>query len=697
MKSAIPLAFALGTHGIQLQEESTPMARVATLLNEMHARIETDGRKEQMSYDKYACWCESTLGRKAADIAQAKKDSVTLQTTITRLFGELGAHGAEIKQLTKDIAENLEAQREARSIRENQNSDYEGEKTESEQCIGALEAAVKTLTAGTRGGFLETMKEVELLSVVSGIRGALKHESVSKTIKQSDMALIDAFLKHPSDFVGKRASNMMSALQIANNPFGDYAPQSTQISGILKGMYQTFTQDLEKANVEEATSQKAHEELMATKKQELLTLETTLGQQRLDSAQKSMDRDTANEQLDETKAQLDADEKFFDVTKAGCQEKAGQWAVRSRLRTEELTGVRTAVNILTSQDAQNVFANSTTTFVQVKSVTLNSVRMGASAKLAHLAREFNSLGLANLAVDMRTGGHFDKVIATVDKMIANLRQEGQDDIDHRDRCQRAEDKNGYETTDLNAAIGKADTDLGRLNQEDLRLQGEIDNLKTEINATKTSMQDALDLRNDAVADFRQALKDDVDAVALLEETMVALSRFYTSNKIPMSLAQGKSAPEYTVDPDKAPDTTWSNEKYGGRSEETHGVVEIIRMIKEDVEKEIKTARADNADAQAQYEKERGALEETLSAQLALKASTEREQLETQAQHQAVTKHKNAKNKDLNAETALTTAIYSDCSWVAQYFDSRRTKRAKEIEGLIDAKGYLGGAEDGSMI
>jgi len=115
---------------------------------------------------------------------------------------------------------------------------------------------------------------------------------------------------------------------------------------------------------------------------------------------------------------------------------------------------------------------------------------------------------------MRTGGHFDKVIATIDKMIANLRQEGQDDIDHRDRCQRAEDKNGYEVTDLNSAIGKADTQLGALSQEDLRLQGEIDNLNTEINGTRTSMQDALDLRNDAVADFRQALKDDVDAVGL---------------------------------------------------------------------------------------------------------------------------------------------------------------------------------------
>merc|ERR1712087_346751 len=121
------------------------------------------------------------------------------------------------------------------------------------------------------------------------------------------------------------------------------------------------------------------------------------------------------------------------------------------------------------------------------------------------------------------------------------------------------------------------------------------------------MDEALGLRNDAVAEFKQALKDDYDAVALLDQTIVALNRFYKKNRIPISLAQAD--PEYTVYQDKAPETSWANEKYGGRNDETHGIVEIIRMLKEDVEKEIKTSRADNAEAEAQYEKERGDLQE----------------------------------------------------------------------------------------
>jgi len=104
---------------------------------------------------------------------------------------------------------------------------------------------------------------------------------------------------------------MMSAMQIANNPFGDYAPQSTQIQGILRGMYEAFTRDLESDNAAEAESQKNYEELMNTKSQELATLQATLGQQQADTSRKSLERDLSSERLDETKAQLAADEKFF--------------------------------------------------------------------------------------------------------------------------------------------------------------------------------------------------------------------------------------------------------------------------------------------------------------------------------------------------------------------------------------------------
>merc|ERR1719149_506356 len=128
-----------------------------------------------------------------------------------------------------------------------------------------------------------------------------------------------------------------------HNPFGDYAPQSDRITGILKGLYDTFTQSLEKSNVEEADAQKAFEEFMDTKRAELKTLEDSKDQQDLSKAQK--EKKTSENRLlrADTQAQLKADEEFFATTQEGCKDKAKEWGERIRMRTQELQGINKAV------------------------------------------------------------------------------------------------------------------------------------------------------------------------------------------------------------------------------------------------------------------------------------------------------------------------------------------------------------------
>merc|ERR1719386_600921 len=153
----------------------SPISRVVELIQELKAKIEADGKAEQKTYDKFACWCEKTLARKAAAIDAAKETITKTQQEIIELKGKLGELGATIKQLEKEIAENEEARKEATEIRDKENEDYEAEKTESEQCIGALEAAIKVLSgAGTKKAMLETLQEAQLLSVVAGVKGVLR-------------------------------------------------------------------------------------------------------------------------------------------------------------------------------------------------------------------------------------------------------------------------------------------------------------------------------------------------------------------------------------------------------------------------------------------------------------------------------------------------------------------------------------------
>merc|ERR1719181_1176066 len=233
----------------------------------------------------------------------------------------------------------------------------------------------------------------------------------------------------------------MSAAQVGQNPFGDYAPQSTQIQGILKGMYDAFTSDLEKDNADEADAQKTFQALMATKEEEKATLVVTLQKQEADKASKTKRLSDSEVLLDDTNKQLEADEAFFADTKEACQAKASEWSVRTRLRTEELAGMKQAIEILSSESASKTFHNSSSTFLQVSSIKKHkqadrsSVAKQAFSLLKSIAKRYNSIKVGRIAVAAQSGGHFDKIIGMIDKMIGDLREEEQDDIVHRDECE----------------------------------------------------------------------------------------------------------------------------------------------------------------------------------------------------------------------------------------------------------------------
>merc|ERR1719424_683136 len=193
----IPALLAAGFSSAAATDQS-PMSKVVELIQELKAKIEADGKAEQKVYDKVACWCEKTLARKAASIDAAKETIDKTQAEIIELKGKLGELGATIKQLEKEIAENEEGRKEATEIRDKENEDYQGERTEAEQCIGALESAIKVMTgAGTKKAMLETLQEAELLSVVAGVRGVLRRVPPSDALKESDLTLMKDFIEHP--------------------------------------------------------------------------------------------------------------------------------------------------------------------------------------------------------------------------------------------------------------------------------------------------------------------------------------------------------------------------------------------------------------------------------------------------------------------------------------------------------------------
>jgi len=374
------------------------------------------------------------------------------------------------------------------------------------------------------------------------------------------------------------------------------------------------------------------------------------------------------------------------------------WAERTRLRTEELQGIIKAIEILSG--GEETFKNATTTFVQTRSVRNVVVRSHSSSgmalaldkaykSLSSHAKQYGSLRLAKLAAQVSTGGHFDKVIAAITKMVEVLRVEEQEDIKHRDRCQRSENKNGNEIEDLDSDIKKKGAEIERLDKKASDTKDAIAKTEEQMKETEADMKELLEMRNKDHAEFKQALKDDSDSIDLIGEAIVSLSKFYKKNKIPLALQQEE--PEYTVDPDKAPETTWDGGEYGGRKSENEGIISILSMLKEDLEKEMKEGREADAAEQEAYLKDNGALTDTLEAQGKSKSAAEKELQDIEEKTGDTEEEKKASEGDLAAEDEMKGALETDCAWVKTHFESRAKKRKVEMDGLVEAKDYLAGA------
>merc|ERR1719262_300291 len=315
--------------------------------------------------------------------------------------------------------------------------------------------------------------------------------------------------------------------------------------------------DLESKNAEQAMSQKSYEELMATKKSELETLTKSLGKKTTQLGEDTKELSDSNIERDETEVQLADDTKFFLEAKEACRTKANNWATRTKLRSEELSGIEKAEGILNSDDAKDTFGKANAMLLQRRQMSErhpSSKKEAAYKALKAVARKHHSLKMGAMAalVETSTEGHFDVVIESVDKMLAELRKEEQDDIDLRDYCQDAENKVENEIEDLQHKATNIQGLIDRLNAKKKEIQADIKQTESDIAATEDAMAEALSTRNSENEDFKAALKDDMDAVALLASAVDAMTSFYKNNKLPLGLLAKKEDPEYSVDPDKAP-------------------------------------------------------------------------------------------------------------------------------------------------
>jgi len=130
--------------------DQNPVGRVASLLKDLAAKIDSELDTDTDLYEDYVCWAKTVISSKTAsnDAAQTRVDS--LETYLADLDAgriELTSERSDLEKEVGQLNSDLET---AKALRNKENSDYKAATAEMTQAINALESAVKVLDEATK-------------------------------------------------------------------------------------------------------------------------------------------------------------------------------------------------------------------------------------------------------------------------------------------------------------------------------------------------------------------------------------------------------------------------------------------------------------------------------------------------------------------------------------------------------------------
>merc|ERR1719311_760094 len=183
-----------------------------------------------------------------------------------------------------------------------------------------------------------------------------------------------------------------------------YEPASGQIFGILKQLKEDFESNLSNAQKEELANQESYKELKAGKEAEIAAGEELLATKKQELADADEKLAQSKEDLEDTNNSLNADQKFLMELKLKCQAVDVEWEARQKTRTEEIEAVTKAIEILTTDEARELFSKTfNPAFLQKDSLqkNLRSVqvkrREQAAKVLMKMGQKFNNPAMVEMA------------------------------------------------------------------------------------------------------------------------------------------------------------------------------------------------------------------------------------------------------------------------------------------------------------
>jgi len=691
---------------LQTVDGQSPIQKVVGLIKDMKAQTEKEAEDDLAAYDTYMCWCSTVKKEKTAAVSNAQDSIASLEAFVEEAAAKEGQLKTEIGSLEEDIASDKDSLASATELRSKENAEFTAEESDLKETLDLLGQAIGVIAkaselqikkgsvdgAHVKAALLQVRKIVQrfpnfrgnmqkdLFDLLGSTQGFMPRRTALTQGEESDSSL--PWIKSEEQ-VGMMANP--NGLKGAAAGATSYSSQSGGILGMLKQMGDKTAEELAAAQKADMAALISFQSLRAAKTSEIAAATKQSDMKQTELANLLAKVAESKEDIESTKEALSADEQMLLEATKSCATEEEEYAGRTKVRSEEIAALGETLNILTGDDARDLFSK-TISFMQIasdSSTDSNIAVTTAMQKVMAVAKKHKNWALATLAVHMKLDA-FKKVKEAMDKMTAELKEQQAAEVEKKDFCSKKID----ETEDF-IKVGKQTAEDLDGKHKDLSstiegLKSSISVLQTEVSEAEVALKRAGEDRKAANKIFQSAMSDQRATIQILNMALNRLKEFYAKPALVAVTAhtqQDQDAPPPPPEPA-------GYEKRGGAG----GVLQLIAKVISDAEATETVLKADEQQAQSEYAAFVAATTTSIEADRASALEKEK-QVASASSEKSSTEEAQLSNKaEVEKLDDLLKATHLDCDFVVKYFDVRQKARAEELDAIAEAKAILSGAD-----
>jgi hypothetical protein len=667
----MPLASSLNAH---------PIVKVIDLLKNLKEQAIEEGKSEEVAFSKFQYWCETSTAELSKTIKEEKETIDSLESQIEGLKKEKKALEDQISELEKELTNLDEEQKAADTKDEKRTKSYEDVKSDLTNTIKSIGDAITALEGAGEKTSLVQQKKAQ--------------DSISQAFAFLAMKTTDEQRGLLADFVGADPK-VMGDRKAHVKP---YKFKSDNVIDLLKELQLKFEDDLTTADTEETAGANSY------------SLEKNARTSAIDASKKSKDQKTENladtesslssaeGDLKNEEADLEADSKGFKDTKEMCETRTGEWEERSKTRAGEIAAIGEGIKILakvsgvrTEAPSNPVLPSSPVDFLQTRQIVdpkaqaVNLLRQ--TAKIAH------SKALERLALEVSTHltGPFDNVNDMIQKMVLRLMAEQADEDKHKAWCDLELEKTDKSKTAKEDKIKDLVATIEANKAKVQKLTLDITDADKMVADITDFMKESTEIRQTGKKENAISIKEAKQAQTAIANAVSVLEDFYKeSGEVPKESFEflQTDAPGKVKLPE---DPKLWDSSYTGVADPkkaSTGVLTILEEVAADFSRMEADTKAQEVEDQKEYdetmkahkiEKDRRSQESDAKVQEKKRMISKTQELEKSKKHT---------NDELDAVKQYSKDLQPACVDGDSSYDDRKTARGKEIKALKDAQKML---------